>query len=122
MYCRVDGNLFINLSDGDWVDMGITNKFHTRKLQLILRGYRLRHQLVKNRGLDDSTIEEEDADDEEVGSEYSPSELSAAIAAEGRDLDEDDLDDDDRDEVRDAPLHCLLLTRWNNRCGRVGRV
>ena len=31
---RVDGNLFVNLEDGDWNDMGITSKFHFRKLQV----------------------------------------------------------------------------------------
>ena len=34
---RVDGHLFINLSEDDWADLGIVNKFHIRKLQLILK-------------------------------------------------------------------------------------
>ena len=33
---RVDGNLFVNLEDEDWTDMGITSKFHFRKLQVRL--------------------------------------------------------------------------------------
>lgn len=94
----VDGNLFINLADDEWQDMGITNKFHARKLQLILRGYRQRHKRVRAGGFD-----EEDDDDEDDGSEYSPSELSAAIAAEGRDYDEEDEEDN-----REA-LFCTLL-------------
>jgi hypothetical protein len=56
----VDGNLFVNLADEDWPDMGISNKFHARKLQLILRGYRLRHQRVKSAGGD---LDEDDDDE-----------------------------------------------------------
>jgi hypothetical protein len=39
---RVDGNLFINLSDEDWPDMGIVSRFHTRKLQIIMKAFRSR--------------------------------------------------------------------------------
>lgn len=39
---RVDGHLFINLSEEDWPDMGIVNHFHTRKLQLILKSFKVR--------------------------------------------------------------------------------
>lgn len=72
---RVDGNLFINLSDEDWVDMGITNKFHTRKLQIILKSYRIRYQRKKEKIFYD--------EDDELLSEYAPSELSDMINAEG---------------------------------------
>ena len=47
--CRVDGLLFINLSEEEWPDMGIANKFHTRKLQLILKAYRVRYQRRKDK-------------------------------------------------------------------------
>lgn len=73
---RVDGNLFINLSDDDWADMGITNKFHVRKLQIILKSYRIRYQRKK----DKIFYSEED----ELLSEYAPSELSDMIAAEDK--------------------------------------
>lgn len=76
--------------------MGIVSKFHTRKLQLILRGYRLRQIRVKRRR-ENGYDEEDEEDDDDDGSEYSPSELSAAIAAEGRDIEEEN---DDLDSVR----------------------
>jgi len=44
---RVDGYLFVNLQDKDWPDMGITSKFHQRKLQLIMRQFRYRFQKKK---------------------------------------------------------------------------
>ena len=37
---RIDGLLFINLTNDDWPDMGIVNKFHAKKLSLILKSYR----------------------------------------------------------------------------------
>lgn len=73
---RVDGLLFINLSDDEWADMGITNKFHIRKLQLILKSYRVRYQ----RKRDKIEINEED----DLLSEISPSELSDMINAENQ--------------------------------------
>jgi FK506-binding protein 1 len=82
---RVDGLLFINLADTDWADMGIINRFHVRKLQLILKAFRFRHQKKSQR-------EEVDEDDELI-SEYSPSELSDVIAQEDDDVG-DDLEDD----------------------------
>jgi len=45
----VDGLLFINLSEDEWPDMGIGNKFHTRKLQLILKSYKVRYQRRKDK-------------------------------------------------------------------------
>lgn len=94
---RVDGNLFINLNDDDWVHMGITNLFHTRKLQLILRSYRLRYQRKRDR----IDVDE----DEELVSEYSPSELSDIINREDNsEIGSDDKSDeeDDDDEVPDS--------------------
>lgn len=76
---RVDGLLFINLSEEEWPDMGITNRFHVRKLQLILKSYRVRYQRRKDK------VEVDEDDD--LLSEISPSELSEMIAAE------DNMDD-----------------------------
>lgn len=45
----MDGLLFINLSEDEWPDMGIGNKFHTRKLQLILKSYKVRYQRRKDK-------------------------------------------------------------------------
>ncbi len=70
----MDGLLFINLDDGEWADMGIVNRFHVRKLQLILKSYRFRYQRKKDKV-------EVDEDDDLV-SEISPSELSDMIAGE----------------------------------------
>eukprot|EP00595_Chromulina_sp_UTEXLB2642_P003780 CAMPEP_0196765214 /NCGR_PEP_ID=MMETSP1095-20130614/7826_1 /TAXON_ID=96789 ORGANISM="Chromulina nebulosa, Strain UTEXLB2642" /NCGR_SAMPLE_ID=MMETSP1095 /ASSEMBLY_ACC=CAM_ASM_000446 /LENGTH=315 /DNA_ID=CAMNT_0042122885 /DNA_START=274 /DNA_END=1224 /DNA_ORIENTATION=- len=96
---RVDGYLFVNLSDDDWTDMGITNRFHIRKLQLIMKAYRLRYQRKKDR------IEVDE--DDELMSEYSPSELSEIIAnedrSEGSDYDDDDEDEDDAPEGINEP-------------------
>jgi hypothetical protein len=88
----VNGLLFVNLTDDEIQDLGITNKFHIRKLQLMLKAYRIRYQIRKerraarggNRGGGGGGMmgEEEDDDEDELLSEYSPSELSAIIAAE----------------------------------------
>jgi hypothetical protein len=75
----VDGLLFINLQDESWADMGITNRFHVRKLQLILKSYRVRYQRRKDK------IEE--TEDDDLMSEISPSELSEMIAAEDQEND-----------------------------------
>lgn len=72
--------LFINLSEAEWTDMGITNRFHIRKLQLIMKSYRIRYQRKK----DHMEVD----DDDDLLSEYAPSELSAILAAE------DERDDD----------------------------
>mmetsp|Transcript_9921 Transcript_9921/g.16330 ORF Transcript_9921/g.16330 Transcript_9921/m.16330 type:complete len:537 (-) Transcript_9921:543-2153(-) len=97
---RVDGLLFINLAEEEWPDMGITNKFHVRKLQLILKSYRIRYQRRKDHVEGD--------EDDELLSEVSPSELSALIraeeAGEDGDFSSDDSDDDrsydSEDELR----------------------
>ena len=86
---RVDGNLFINLTEEDWPDMGITNRFHTRKLQLIMRAFLTRYQRKKDK---------EEGGDVELMSEYAPSELSDIVKAQDE---EGDLDDDDDDDYQD---------------------
>lgn len=86
---RVDGYLFINLTDADWIDMGITNKFHTRKLQLIMRQYRYRYQKKRAAKRGESDDDSED-DEDELMSEYAPSELSEILNQQGVDDDNDD--------------------------------
>jgi hypothetical protein len=46
---RIDGALFVNLADEDFRDMGIHNRFHLKKLELILKSYRIRYQRKKER-------------------------------------------------------------------------
>jgi hypothetical protein len=56
--------------------MGIVSRFHTRKLQLIMRQFRYRYNKKKRQQL-----ENEDEDDEDdLMSEYTPSELSEILA------------------------------------------
>lgn len=72
--------------------MGIVNRFHQRKLQLILKAFRIRYERKK----DKISMDE----DEELLSEYSPSELSDILNAEDvSDEDEEDGDDDNDEEV-----------------------
>lgn len=85
---RVDGLLFVNLSDEEITDLGITNKFHFRKLQLILKSYRIRFHQKKERRAGNRHNETAAEEDDELLSEYSPSELSAIIAAEEADNDQ----------------------------------
>ncbi|KAJ1384387.1 hypothetical protein B484DRAFT_17921 [Ochromonadaceae sp. CCMP2298] len=85
---KVDGLLFLNLAEEEWPDMGITNRFHARKLQIITKAYRMRYQRKR-----DKVEDEED----ELLSEVSPSELSAMIHAE--DAADDDYSDSEEDEV-----------------------
>lgn len=75
---RVDGLLFVNLTDEEIMDLGITSKFHIRKLQLILKSFRARYQQKRDR----RTGHTEENEDDDLLSEYSPSELSAIIAQE----------------------------------------
>lgn len=89
---RVDGNLFINLSEADWPDMGIKNSFHVRKLQIILRAYQRRYEKKKTR----------DETEDELASEYAPSELSDIIKAEQEDEGFDDFESDDGDDLPDV--------------------
>jgi len=88
---RVDGNLFINLAETDWADMGIKNNFHIRKLQIILKAYRTRFEKKKNK---------DPSGDDDLASEYAPSELSDMIKAENE---EEDFDDEGSDE-EDGPV------------------
>lgn len=83
---RVNGELFINLTEEDWEDLGITNRFHIRKLKLILKAFQVRYQRKK----DKIVVDEED----DLLSEYSPSELSDLLAAEDAQAqDEESVDD-----------------------------
>jgi hypothetical protein len=93
---RVDGLLFINLSDDEWVDMGIANKFHIRKLQLILKSYRVRYQ----RKRDKTEVNEDD----DLLSEISPSELSEMINNENQFDDGYSSESSSSVSVHDAPL------------------
>ena len=87
---RVDGYLFINLSDTDWLDMGITNKFQIRKLNLILKAYRIRYEKKKLKL---------SVDDDDMISEHAPSELSDILRAEDlSDEGEEEEEDDDEEE------------------------
>jgi len=89
---RVDGYLFINLNDGDWQDMGITNKFQIRKLNLIMRAYRIRYEKKKLKL---------NIDDDDLVSEHAPSELSDILRAEDLSGDEEEEDDDYEEEDDD---------------------
>jgi len=68
--------------------MGIINKFHVRKLQLIMKAYRIRYSRKK----DKIEIDEED----DLLSEYSPSELSDIIRQE--DVSDDEGEEDSEKE------------------------
>ena len=80
---RVDGLLFVQLNESEWRDMGITSKFHLRKLTLVMKGYKTKFE--RKRAMKD---EYDDADDDLV-SEYAPSELSDLLAAEDNDVEND---------------------------------
>ena len=95
-YIRIDGNLFVNLNEPEYADMGITNKFHLRKLQIIMKAYKRRYKQKKSKRV----IDEE----EDLGSEYSPSELSDIIAHEG--LENEEGEDDD---VRTVHMTTYIL-------------
>lgn len=94
----MDGLLFINLHEDEWSDMGIENRFHIRKLQLILKSYRIRYQRRK----DKIEINEED----DLLSEISPSELSEMIA--GEELGEDEYSSEEESSVS----YCLICMYW----------
>jgi hypothetical protein len=65
------------------LDLGIRNRFHLRKLQLILKSYRIRYERRKER----QSGKGDDDDDEDLLSEYAPSELSAILAAQDAQVD-----------------------------------
>jgi hypothetical protein len=90
--------LFINLTDDEWPDMGITNRVHVRKLQLILKAFRIRYQRKRDK------IEVDEDDD--VVSEISPSELSDMIMAENNA--DDDYSSSEESSVRSIIL-CLCV-------------
>ncbi len=98
---RVDGNLFVNLEDEDWPDMGIVSRFHQRKLQVIMKAFRVRYEKKKAKILED----------DELMSEYAPSELSDFLAQEDLesddDLPEDDFNGED-DEVKEEVVEAKL--------------
>ena len=54
--------------------MGIVSRFHTRKLQLIMRQFRYRYNKKKRQQL------ENEDDEDDLMSEYTPSELSEILA------------------------------------------
>lgn len=92
----MDGNLFLNLSEDEWTEMGITSRVHVRKLQLIMKPYRARYERRKDR------VEIED-DEEDMLSEYAPSELSAILAAE------DAMNADDDESEEDMEVCCFVV-------------
>eukprot|EP01039_Chlorochromonas_danica_P001254 gene1254-1366_t len=97
---RVDGKLFINLNEDEYHDLGIANKFHLRKLELILKAYKVRYAKRRDRQLG---REEGEDEDEELMSEYSPSELSAILHEQDRANEaapeSDEGSDDDRSSL-----------------------
>lgn len=72
---RVDGTLFINLTAEDWPDLGIKNNFHIRKLQLIMKSYKIRYERKKENNMMNQQVNEDD----DLLSEYAPSELSEVL-------------------------------------------
>jgi hypothetical protein len=109
---RVDGALFINLNEDDFKDMGIANRFHLKKLDLILKSYRIRYQRKKERKQQNRGAEggpETEDEDEDLLSEYAPSELSAIIAAEDYGGGGDDYSDGGSEEVRTVVIGFDLL-------------
>eukprot|EP00596_Hydrurales_sp_CCMP1899_P002065 CAMPEP_0119035170 /NCGR_PEP_ID=MMETSP1177-20130426/2125_1 /TAXON_ID=2985 /ORGANISM="Ochromonas sp, Strain CCMP1899" /LENGTH=487 /DNA_ID=CAMNT_0006993123 /DNA_START=121 /DNA_END=1581 /DNA_ORIENTATION=+ len=85
---KMDGLLFVNLQDADWGEMKIINKIHIRKLQIMMKTYRVRYRIKK----------EADGNDEDDDlSEYSPSELSNMIDGEERSDDGSDFDEEEED-------------------------
>lgn len=79
--------LFINLTDNDWSEIGIINKIQIKKLQLIMKTFRIRYNRKKAGKYDE--------DDDDL-SEYAPSELSDIL---GDDSDSGGSDDEDEDRM-----------------------
>lgn len=105
MLFRVDGALFINLTDDEIPDLGIGNKFHLRKLQLILKSYRTRYRLKKER----LAQKRGDDDEDDLISEIAPSELSALIAAEDE---ENDYMSEGEESYEVLQYHVLNYYHW----------
>eukprot|EP01038_Epipyxis_sp_PR26KG_P012934 gene12934-17341_t len=102
---RVDGMLFVNSYEEEWEELGIKNKLHIRKLNLILKSYRIRYQRKKQK--------EEVNEDEDLLSEYAPSELSALLAAEDvndQQDDEDTVDNSDEESTYSDEDLTIILT------------
>jgi hypothetical protein len=74
--------LFLNLTEDDWDHMGISSRFHKRKLQLAMAGYRRRFERHMDLDLREGQGQNDEEDD--LNSEYAPSELSDIIASEDR--------------------------------------
>jgi len=72
--------------------MGITNKFQIRKLNLILKAYRIRYEKKKLKL---------NIDDDDLVSEHAPSELSDILNAEDVSDDGNNEDEDDEEEEED---------------------
>lgn len=64
---RVDGLLFVNLTQAERGELGIRNAFHMRKLELIIKAFQTRYGKKKNQILNRKD------DDDDDGSEYTPS-------------------------------------------------
>lgn len=89
---KVDGLLFVNLSEAEREELGIHNAFHKRKLAVILRAFQTRYARKKSHY----------AGDDDDLSEYTPSELSGILEHEdvinkmdNEDHDDSDVSDDD---------------------------
>ena len=82
--------------------MGITNRFHIRKLQLILVQYKARYERKREKIRRGELDLEEDED--EIGTEYSPSELSDIIRQEG--MSDSESEPDQQGQVRFLDLLC----------------
>eukprot|EP01041_Mallomonas_annulata_P007475 gene7475-15301_t len=91
---RVDGELFVNMDDSEYADMGIVNRFQLRKLEIIMRSYKARY--------DDKNNHRTQGDDDDLMSEYAPSELSDIIEHEGFERDDGDDGQDDDQEYNDG--------------------
>lgn len=104
----------MNLLDEDWDDIGIRNRIHIKKLQLIMKSYRLRykHRQARARILENGGRDDGDDDDDDL-SDYQPSELSEVLEKMS-DSEEDNLDEEVqyccRHPLRSRPqLHTMLF-------------
>ncbi len=88
----------MNLVEDEFKDMGINNRFHLRKLELIMKSYRSRFLRKKEKKQMNRDAPETEEEDDDLLSEYAPSELSGIIAAEDNGTDE--YTDEGSEEVR----------------------
>eukprot|EP00607_Mallomonas_marina_P005699 CAMPEP_0182431478 /NCGR_PEP_ID=MMETSP1167-20130531/49509_1 /TAXON_ID=2988 /ORGANISM="Mallomonas Sp, Strain CCMP3275" /LENGTH=395 /DNA_ID=CAMNT_0024617863 /DNA_START=354 /DNA_END=1541 /DNA_ORIENTATION=- len=91
---RVDGMLFVNLEEPEYIDMGIDNNFHLRKLAIIMKAFKIRYERGKS--------SYKGGEDDELMSEYAPSELSDIIAHEGFEHEEEDEEEDEENMEREG--------------------